>query len=53
MFGSLLNLGSDLVDIATAPVKVAAGVARVVTKPVADVANEVVKEVEDALDLDD
>lgn len=50
MFGSLLNLGSDLVDIATAPVKIAVNVTRVVTKPVADFANEVVEEVSDFVD---
>lgn len=49
MFGSLFDLGSDLVDIATAPVKVVATVARVVTEPVAELANEVVEEVKDAV----
>ena len=37
MFGTLFDLGSDLVDIVTAPVKVAANVARVVTKPSAKI----------------
>ena len=53
MFKSLLNLTGDLVKIATAPVEVAADLARVVTKPVADVAEDVVDEVKAATGVDD
>lgn len=53
MFGSLLDLASDVFDIATAPAKVGVNVARAVTKPVANMANDVVDDVEDALDIDD
>lgn len=42
----MFGLIKDVVDIATAPIKVAEGVTRVVTKPIADVAKEVAKEVE-------
>ena len=43
MFGIL----EDLVKIAAAPVKIAADLTRVVTKPVADVADFVAKETKD------
>lgn len=39
---------SDMVKIAAAPVGIVADVARVVTKPVADLAEEVAKEVKTA-----
>ena len=48
MFKSLLGLGKDIVDIATAPVEVVIDVTRAVTKPIADVAKEVVEEVKEA-----
>ncbi len=40
MLKSLFNLGKDVAEIATAPVEIAAGLARTVTRPVADVAKE-------------
>lgn len=43
MFGLL----SDVIKIAVAPVQVAADLTRVVTKPLADAAEEVVKEVKE------
>ena len=48
MFGSLLGIATDLVKVAVAPVEIAADVARVITKPVADIAEEVTKEVNEA-----
>ena len=48
MFGSLLGIATDLVKVAVAPVEIAADVARVVTKPAADLAQEAVKEVKEA-----
>jgi len=47
MFDSLLKLTGDVVKIAVAPVEIAVDTARVVTKPVADVAEEIVKGVKD------
>ncbi len=41
------DLIEDVADIVTAPVKIAVDVTRVVTKPVADVANVVVEEVKE------
>lgn len=46
MFGSLIGIVSDVAKIAVAPVKMAVGVARVVTEPVADAATEAAKEIE-------
>ncbi len=48
MFGDLLKLGKDVVDIASAPVEIAVDVTRAVTKPVADLAQEAAKEIKDA-----
>lgn len=48
MFGSLIGIVSDAVKIAAAPIEIAADVTRAVTKPIAEVAQEVVKEVKDA-----
>jgi len=45
MFGSLFDLAEDVCDIVSAPVEIVAETARVVTKPIADVAKEVVEEV--------
>jgi hypothetical protein len=42
MLGSLFGLVTDVVKIAAAPIEVALDVTRVVTKPVADIAEEVV-----------
>lgn len=47
MFDSLLKLGKDVADIASTPVEVTADLARVVTKPMAELADEVKKEVKD------
>jgi hypothetical protein len=43
MFGLL----DDIVKIAVAPISIATDVARVVTKPVADIAEEICKEAKD------
>ena len=42
-----MGLFGDLIDIATAPMKVVVEVAEVVVKPIAEVANEIVDEFED------
>ena len=55
MFDSLIKLTKDVVDIAVAPVQVAVDVTRVVTKPVADVANATagtIKELTDEITKD-
>ncbi len=43
VFKSLIDLATDVAKIAVAPVEVAADLTRVVRKPLADVAGEVVK----------
>lgn len=48
MIGSLFNIVSDVVDIVKAPVEVALDVTCAVTAPVAELANEAVKEVKEA-----
>jgi hypothetical protein len=49
MFGSMLNslvgVASDVVKVVAAPVEIALDVTRAVTKPIADVAQEAVKEI--------
>ena len=45
MFGSLLGIASDFAKVAIAPVSIAADLARAVTKPIADVATDLAKEV--------
>lgn len=50
LFDSIKKLTEDTVDIVTAPVRVAVDTARIVTKPIADVAREAADEVEDAAD---
>lgn len=47
MFKSLLGIVEDVAKIAIAPVKIAADLTRTVTKPVADAAEAVAKEVEE------
>ena len=49
----LLDLGKDLFDIATAPVKVVTTVVEAAVKPIADGARAVVEEAEDLLDRDE
>ena len=44
MFKSLFELTKDVVDIAIAPVEIAVDVAREVTKPVAELAKDIVEE---------
>jgi hypothetical protein len=48
MFKSLVGLVSDVVEVVAAPVEIAVDVTCVVTKPVADLANEAVAEVKEA-----
>jgi|TARA_Y100000310_G_scaffold12531_2_gene12902 hypothetical protein len=50
MFGSLFDIAKDVVDIATAPVEVAVDVTRAVTKPIAETAQEIVKDIKDELE---
>lgn len=45
-----MSLFGDLLDITTTPIKIAVDVAEVITEPLAEIANDVVAEVEDALD---
>jgi len=45
MFGSLFNAITDVAKIVVAPVEIAAGVTRAVTKPLAEAAGELVKDV--------
>lgn len=47
MLGSLLGVATDLIKIAAAPVEIAVDITRAATKPVADAAQEVAKEVKD------
>ena len=47
MLKSLLGVVTDVVEIAAAPVEIAADVTRAVTKPVADAAKETVKGVKE------
>jgi hypothetical protein len=47
MLKSLFGLAEDVVKVVAAPVEIAVDAARIVTKPVADVAEEVVKEVKE------
>ncbi len=48
MFGSLVGIVTDVAKIAVAPIEIALDTTRVVTKPVADLTQEVVKEVKKA-----
>lgn len=50
MFGSLFGVVTDVVKIATAPVEIAVDLVSVPVKLVADVAEEVVKEVKSLKD---
>jgi hypothetical protein len=47
MFKSLLGVVTDVAKVAVAPVEIAADVTRAVTKPVAEIAEEAVKEVKE------
>ncbi len=47
MFESLTNLLTDVVKITTAPIELVAASARVITKPVADVAKNAVEAVKE------
>jgi preprotein translocase subunit YajC len=49
MFGSLAGLVGDVIKVAAAPVSIALDVTRSVTKPLADAATEVAKEVKEQL----
>lgn len=53
MFKSLAGLVTDAVKVAAAPVEIAAGAARVVTKPLAEVAEEIAEDVRNATDDED
>lgn len=48
MLKSLFGLVEDTVKIASAPVEIALDTTRVVTKPIADLAQEAVEEVKEA-----
>lgn len=49
MFGSLLNVVKDIATIVTAPVEIALDITGAVTKPVADIASDVVNTVKEEL----
>jgi len=49
MFGSLFGIVEDVVKIAVAPVEIAASVVRAATKPIAEVAEELAKDVKRGL----
>ncbi len=49
MLGSIGGLLGDALKIAAAPIQVAADVTRAVTKPLADAAQQVAKDVKDEL----
>ncbi len=53
MFKSLLGIVKDVAEIVTAPVEIAVDVTRAVTKPVAEVAQEAVKEVKEITGTED
>lgn len=53
MFGSLAGLVGDVLKVAAAPVSVALDVTRAVTKPLADAAEEVAKDVKESLHPED
>ena len=48
MFGSLIGIVTDVVKVVAAPIEIAVDVTRVVTKPIADLAEEAVSEVKEA-----
>ena len=48
MFKSLFGIVEDAVKIVSAPIEIAADLTRVVTKPVADIAQAAAEEVKDA-----
>lgn len=52
MFGSIFGLVGDVAKITIAPVELTASVARAVTKPVADIIEEVVKDITDSIKED-
>lgn len=49
MFGSLLNVVKDVATVVTAPVEIALDVTSAVTKPIADMASEAVKDTKEML----
>jgi hypothetical protein len=49
MLGSLLGVLGDVVKVAVAPVVIAANVTRAITKPIAEAADELVKETKSLL----
>jgi len=49
MFKSLFGVVTDVVKIAVAPIEIAADATRAVTKPIADVVEETVKDIKDEL----
>ena len=50
MFKSIFNVAADVVKIAVAPIEIAADLTHVVTKPVAELAEDVVDMVKAAID---
>ena len=51
MLGSLFGLATDLIKIVATPVVIASDVARAVTEPVAEVAEEITDSIREALDI--
>jgi 2,4-dienoyl-CoA reductase-like NADH-dependent reductase (Old Yellow Enzyme family) len=52
MFKSILDLGQDAVEIATAPVEIAVDLTRVATKPTADMVKQIKQNVKNMVDPD-
>ena len=53
IFGTLFDIGKDVVTIATAPVEIALAPVKAITKEVASVASEVVEDVKSDLESED
>lgn len=49
LFKSVVELASDIVDVAVAPVEIAVDVTKAAVKPVADAAREITEDVKDSL----
>ncbi len=50
MFKSIFNLAEDVARVVTAPVEILSDIAQVVTKPSADLAQDIVDEVKGLID---
>lgn len=50
MFDSLLGFGKDVFKVADAAIEIPVGLARTITKPIGDAAEELKEDIEDLLD---